>query len=114
MENFVFLELKKLSTWALYPIELYHYPTHTGIEVDIVLENRAEQIVGIEVKSSATISSKDWKGLDILGEEMGNKMIRGIILYPGKEVVMFRKDRIAIPFVDPLELLKMNSRFFTQ
>lgn len=97
LENFVFLELKKLSTWALNPIELYHYRTQTGAEVDIVLENRAGQIVGIEIKASETISSEDWKGLDILGEEMGDKMIRGIILYPGKEVVTLRKNRIAIP-----------------
>lgn len=97
LENFVFLELKKLSTWAPYPIELYHYRTQTGIEVDIVLENRAGRIVGIEIKSSESISSADWKGLEFLGEEMGDKMIRGIILYPGKEVVAFRKNRIAIP-----------------
>jgi hypothetical protein len=97
LENFVFLELKKLSTWSLYPIELYHYRTQTGAEVDIVVENRAGQIVGIEVKSSETISSEDWKGLDVLGDEMGDKMIRGIILYPGKEIVSFRKNRIALP-----------------
>ena len=97
LENFVFLELKKLISWSLNPIELYHYRTQTGIEVDIILENRAGQIVGIEVKSSETISSEDWKGLNILGEEMGDKMIRGIILYPGKEVVAFQKNRIAIP-----------------
>ena len=96
-ENFVFLELKKLSTWAPYPIDLYHYHTQTGIEVDIVLENRLGQVVGIEVKASETISSEDWKGLDVLNQEMGDKMIRGIILYPGKEVVAFQKNRIAIP-----------------
>lgn len=97
LENFVFLELKKMSTWSLSPIELYHYRTQTGSEVDLVLENRQGQIVGIEVKSSETISPEDWKGLDVLGEEMGDKMIRGIILYPGKEVVAIRKNRIAIP-----------------
>jgi len=97
LENFVFLELKKLSTWSTQPIDLYHYRTQTGNEVDIILENRAGQIVGIEVKASETISSEDWKGLDVLGSEMGEKMIRGIILYPGKEIVALRKDRIAIP-----------------
>lgn len=97
LENFVFLELKKLSTWSTYPIDLYHYRTQTGIEVDLVLENRAGQIVGIEVKASETISSEDWKGLNVLGEEMGDKMIRGVILYPGKEVVALRNNRIAIP-----------------
>ncbi len=97
LENFVFLELKKLSTWSLQSVGLYHYRTQTGSEVDIVLENRKGQIVGIEVKSSQTISSEDWKGLDILGEEMEDKMVRGIIFYLGKEVVFFQKNRIALP-----------------
>lgn len=92
LENFVFLELKKLSTWSLHSVELYHYRTHTGYEVDIVLENKIGQIVGIEVKASETISSQDWKGIDILKDEMGDKMIRGIIIYLGKEVVAFGKD----------------------
>lgn len=97
LENFVFLELKKMSTWSLDAIEMYHYRTQTGFEVDIVLENRAGEIIGIEVKASETISSQDWKGLDVLGEEMGDKMIRGIILYLGKEIVAFRKNYLAIP-----------------
>ena len=53
--------------------------------------------MGIEIKATETITSEDWKGLDILGEEMGDKMIRGIILYPGSEVVALRHNRIAIP-----------------
>jgi predicted AAA+ superfamily ATPase len=97
LENFIFLELKKLSTWASSPIDLYHYRTQTGAEVDLVLENRSGQIVGIEVKASETISSEDWKGLNILQEEMGEKMIRGIILYSGHEVVALKSNLLAIP-----------------
>ncbi len=59
----------------MHPLELYHYRTQAAAEVDLVVENRAGQIVGIEVKASETISSADWKGLDILGEEMGEKMV---------------------------------------
>ncbi len=97
LENFVFLELKKLSSWSLHPIEMFHYRTETGAEVDIVLENREGQIIGIEVKASESISSEDLKGLNTLQEDVGDKMIRGIILYPGKEVIAFRKNCIAIP-----------------
>lgn len=97
LENFVFLELKKLISWSLHPLEMYHYHTQTGTEVDIVLENREGQIVGIEIKGSESISAEDLKGLNALQEDVGDKMIRGIILYPGKEVVAFRKNCIAIP-----------------
>jgi predicted AAA+ superfamily ATPase len=97
LENFVFLELKKLISWSFQQIEMYHYRTQTGAEVDIILENREGQIIGIEVKASESISSEDLKGLDALQDDVGDKMIRGIILYPGKEVVAFRKNCIAIP-----------------
>ena len=97
LENFVFTELKKLMNCSQFGLQMYHYRTQSGIEVDFVLENRAGQIVGIEVKASETISPEDWKGLNVLGEEMGDKMIRGVILYSGKAVIALRKDRIAIP-----------------
>jgi predicted AAA+ superfamily ATPase len=97
LENFVFLELLKMTSWAKSPIDLYHYRMHTGAEVDLVLENRAGQIVGIEVKATETISSDDWKGLSVLSEEMGEKMVRGIIFYPGKEIVALRKNLLALP-----------------
>lgn len=97
LENFVFLELKKLSTWSLQPIGLYHYRTQSGAEVDIILENRKGEIVGIEVKSSQTLSSEDWKGLDVLSKEMEGKMVRGVIFYLGQEIVSFQKDRIGLP-----------------
>jgi predicted AAA+ superfamily ATPase len=97
LENFVFLELKKLISWSLHPLEMYHYHTQTGTEVDIILENREGQIVGIEIKGSESLSAEDLKGLNALQEDVGDKMIRGIIFYPGKEVVAFRKDCIAIP-----------------
>jgi uncharacterized protein len=97
LENFVFLELKKLSSWLDDPIDLYHFRTQTGIKVDIVLENRKGQIVGIEVKASESITSNDWKGLDALKEEMKEKMVREVIIYCGKEVLTIGKNRIAIP-----------------
>ncbi len=97
LENFVFLELKKLASWSLLPIDLYHFRTQTGDEVDLVLKNRAGQIVGVEIKASETISPEDWKGIDILEKEVEDKMVRGIILYPGSEVVRFRHNRIALP-----------------
>lgn len=97
LENFVFLEIKKMSTWAPSSIELYHYRTQTGSEVDLVLENREGQVVGIEVKASESLSAEDWKGIESLSEEVGEKMVRGVILYPGEEVVAFRKDRLALP-----------------
>lgn len=97
LENFVFLEIKKYSSWSQNPIQMYHYRTQTGSEVDLVLENRRGEIVGIEVKSSESIKADDFKGLEVLKNESGEKMLRGIVLYPGKQLISFSKDMIALP-----------------
>jgi predicted AAA+ superfamily ATPase len=97
LENFVLMELKKLSSWLFDKIDLYHFRTDSGHEVDIVLENRAGQVIGIEVKASETLSPDDWKGLLVLESEMEDKMVRGIIFYLGKEVMALGKNRIALP-----------------
>ena len=49
-------------------------------EVDIVLENRRGQIVGIEVKSSATVSGSDFSGMRKLAEACREKLIQGMVL----------------------------------
>lgn len=97
LENFVFMELKKLTSWAPEKIDLYHFRTETGQEVDIVLENRAGQVIGIEVKSSETISPDDWKGLSILESEMQDQLIYSIIFYLGKEVMVLGNNRLVLP-----------------
>ena len=58
---------------------------------------RAGHIIGVEIKSSATIKSSDFKGLKRLKEVAKKKFIRGIILYTGSTMVPFGKDLWAIP-----------------
>ncbi len=59
------------------------YRTSTGIEVNFTLEDRLGQVVGIEVKSSSTIGSGDFKGLRHLQSLLGDKFIQCIVLHPG-------------------------------
>ncbi|MFI2364963.1 DUF4143 domain-containing protein [Promicromonospora sp. NPDC019610] len=51
--------------------ELFHYRTRDQVEVDIVLENRRGEVIAIEVKSSATPSTKDFRGIRHLHERGG-------------------------------------------
>ena len=63
-------------------------------EVDIVLK-RGEQLLGIEVKSSATFSDADLRGLRALSND--RRFVRGYVVYMGSETVRVG-DRIwAIP-----------------
>ena len=53
LESFAIMELEKQSGWSVRRPRLFHYRTHAQREVDIVLEDRAGEVVGIEVKASS-------------------------------------------------------------
>ncbi len=97
LENFVAMELVKQASWSEAQVQVFHFRTLTGNEVDLLLEDEEGRIVGIEVKASATPSSSDFKGLKILAECAGDKFARGIVLYTGHEVIPFGKNLTAVP-----------------
>lgn len=97
LENFVVLELFKHSAWTDRFVRLFHFRSQQGQEVDIVLEDNKGNVVGIEVKLSATPSPKDFYGLNVLKEKLGKKFVRGVLIYTGKEVVPFGKNLHALP-----------------
>jgi len=97
LENFVALELLKQRGWSKLQPNLFHFRTSNGEEVDLVLEDRAGKIVGIEAKASATIDASHFKGLKVLAEAAGERFVRGVILYGGKEAVPFGRNLHALP-----------------
>lgn len=96
LETFVVMELIKQSGWSKIPFRIYHYRSHSGVEVDFVLES-AQGVVGIEVKAASQVDSKHFFGLRSLAESIGKKFIRGIVLYTGMEIVPFAKNLYAVP-----------------
>lgn len=97
LESFVAMELTKQIGWSTAAPALYHFRTHEGEEVDLVLERRAGTLVGIEVKSAATVTAADFKGLRALAQAAGRRFHRGIVLYTGTEVVPFAPRLFAVP-----------------
>lgn len=97
LENFVVMELKKQIAWSGIQPGIYHFRAGTGQEVDIVLEDATGRVVGIEVKASATVRSQDFKGLRYLAGLLGDRFIRGIVLYTGDQPVPFGTNLYALP-----------------
>ena len=97
LENFVAMELLKQRGWSKLRPNLFHFRTHPGDEVDLVLEDRAGRIVGIEVKASATVNAGHFKGMKALAAATGPRFVRGIVLYTGHSAVPFAKDLFALP-----------------
>ena len=98
LENFAVMELKKQATWSATQPELFFWRTASGQEVDIVLEDRAGRVVGVEIKASATLGSKDVSGLQALAEAAGKNWVRGVVLYAGTEVIPFAGNLHGVPF----------------
>ena len=88
-ENFVVTELKKHQSWSETRAEMFHFRTSTDQEVDIILENLAGELVGVEVKSSSNIDKRDFKGLQMLADSLPKKFKRGIIIYSGNQFLSF-------------------------
>ena len=95
LENFAAAELLKQT--ANNHIELSYFRTSNGKEVDFVLENKKSEIIGIEVKSSASVKKEYLSGLNKLQELCKEKFKKGIILYTGKETLPLADKIWAVP-----------------
>ncbi|MBC8322616.1 MAG: ATP-binding protein [Candidatus Marinimicrobia bacterium] len=97
LENYVLLELMKMSSWSAHKINFYYYRTSNGVEVDIVMEDAQGKIVAIEVKRSSTINIQDSRGIMDLQTFHADAFHRGVIFYSGEKVIPFDKNIHAIP-----------------
>jgi len=97
VENFVLMELRKQSAWSETQPEFYFWRTASGQEVDIVLEDNAGRLVGIEIKSGATLGGPDVRGLQALASAAGKRWVRGLVLYTGNEVIPFAANLHGLP-----------------
>jgi predicted AAA+ superfamily ATPase len=70
-----------------------------GREVDLVLEAPDQQVVGVEVKASASLSlsQSDFNGLRELAHAAGQGFARGIVLYTGEQLMPFEERLWAVP-----------------
>ena len=89
LEAFAFAEVAKQCTWSAVRPSLYHFRSHAGREVDLVLEDRAGRIVGIEIKAAESVSEADTAGLRALAELCGERFHRGVVLYAGRRSLPF-------------------------
>lgn len=97
LESFVFGELLKHMTTADSDYRPLYYRDADKFEVDVVIENSAGQLVGIEVKASATVKERDLRGLKKLASLAGNQFIAGVLLYDGDETMPLGNNLWAAP-----------------
>jgi len=97
LENFVVSELQKQIAWSRTFVQLFHFRSQSGQEVDLVLEDQRGRCIGIEIKSAASVRSEDFDNLRWFARELGNRFLRGIILHTGDVSVAFAENMCALP-----------------
>jgi len=80
------MEILKHPGWSTNRARLYHYQRDRE-DVDLILERADGQIVAIEVKSRATITSRDYKWLINLRERRGSRFAAGVLLHPREQTI---------------------------
>jgi uncharacterized protein len=97
LETFVYQELKRQASWHDKNHDFFHYRDKDQVEVDIVIERGVTELVGIEIKSSATVTAADFKGLQKLQHIAGKRFVGGVVLYDGEISVGFGEKLFAVP-----------------
>jgi predicted AAA+ superfamily ATPase len=97
LETFVANEILRLATWSDVQPTHHHYRNKDQDEVDIVLEDETGNIVGLEVKAAATVTTADFKGLRKVAAATGGAFKAGWVLYDGDKVLPFGDGLAAVP-----------------
>ena len=90
VENFVYSELLKQTTYAQKSVKIYHY-RDADYKVDQVLERKDGKIVAIEVKSGTNIKEEQLKGLIRLAQNAGGNFLHGFVFYGGDKILPISK-----------------------
>ena len=97
LETFVYLELRRQSSWNESAMSFFHYRDRDGAEVDIVVERGAQVLAGVEVKASSTVTPSDFRGLRKLKDAACRRFAGGVVLYDGEISASFGDGLYAVP-----------------
>jgi Predicted ATPase (AAA+ superfamily) len=84
-ENYVVSEVFKYIRTMNNTAEIFFYRTRSGLEVDCLLKT-PKGVVGLEIKSSEQVTSKDTSPLRSLGAALGKEWLGGIVAYRGSKL----------------------------
>ena len=97
LESFVYGEILKHIATSNEDYQVMYYRDKEKVEVDFVLENARSQVVGIEVKATATVKETHLIGLKKLAKICGQHFRLGILLYDGTQTMPLGDDIWAVP-----------------
>jgi len=97
LESYVGMELVKAAGVAGGGSDVMHYRTTKGTEVDFLVEAADGRVVGIEVKGARSVDAHDFRRFEHLEQSLGERFVRGVVLYMGERAVTFGERLAAWP-----------------
>ncbi|MDE0004967.1 MAG: ATP-binding protein [Rhodospirillaceae bacterium] len=97
LETFVYQELRRQASWHEALLRFFHFRDRDGAEVDIVIEQAAGAVAGVEVKAAATVKPADFRGLRKLAAAASDRFACGVVLYDGEVSARFGERLHAVP-----------------
>ena len=97
LETFVVMELRKQLSWSETQPSLWHFRDRGGAEVAVVIEYPDGRVVAVEVKSGATPSHADARGLRLLRDRLGTRFHHGYLATTAPEAHPLEDRLSAIP-----------------
>ncbi len=70
LEHLIFCEIRAYASYHRKDVNLFYWRTQSQVEVDIVVIPKTGQPIAVEIKASATLVPKDYRGLQALAEEV--------------------------------------------
>lgn len=95
-ETFVYQELRRQASGLDKRHRFFHCRDRDGVETDLLIA-RGLRFAGIEIKAGATVRSSDFRGLRQLQRALGERFVRGVVLYDGERALPFGEGLAAVP-----------------
>lgn len=88
-ETFAVTELLRQASASDMSAEFsfHHYRDQPGNEVDLIVERSNGEVIGFEVKATATPRPRDASGLKLLRDKLGDRFQQGFLLHLGPEQI---------------------------
>ena len=98
LESFVFNEIHRMLPFQSKELRLYHWRSADRREIDIIAEG-GNQLIGMEVKASSSVSQDDFKHLKRFSKEGPGKSrsFKGVVFYLGNKKLSFGDGCFALP-----------------
>lgn len=95
-EGFIVGEILKQQTWSEQDYRVFHY-RRRNTEVDVIIELFDARIIAIEIKASATFKADFFKNLRLLKDNLGDRMLAGIVFGLAEQAYQYGSNLWGLP-----------------